>query len=226
MKRLSFVCARSYKTYKQSHAHVQTTLNTQTALLVRRPAAHRLPMQIRGQGCMRTMPKAQAGEVNKDDQGFPFCCCCQIFVAYACVLGIHVRFSLCMVCYHRDKRITMIFVVTPGMGFVFPIFIISAIVNRIIYRVQLVPMCDYTYFISLFSCFCYVLVYGIVSDESCHGGGAAAAVDFYTLSHCALFQILLQRMQSGSVTPRMVCVCVCVCVCCPRSCCGEYNQGQ
>lgn len=37
-------------------------------------------------------------------------------------------------------------------GLIFPIFVISAIINRILYRIQLVPMKDYTYFISQFSC--------------------------------------------------------------------------
>ena len=49
-----------------------------------------------------------------------------------------------------------------GVAFVFPIFIISAIINRIMYRVQLVPMRDYTYFLSQFSCCCYVIVYGLI----------------------------------------------------------------
>ena len=42
---------------------------------------------------------------------------------------------------------------------VLPIFVVSAIVNRLIYRVQLVPMKEYTYFISQFTCICYVLTY-------------------------------------------------------------------
>ena len=45
-----------------------------------------------------------------------------------------------------------------GVGLVFPIFVVSAIVNRIIYKIQLVPMRDYTYFLSQFSCCCYVIV--------------------------------------------------------------------
>ena len=60
---------------------------------------------------------------------------------------------------------------------IFPIFIGAAIVNRVLYRIQLVPMRDYTYFISQFSCCCYVLIYGA---------------------------ILVSRIRSGAVTPQML----------------------
>ena len=61
-------------------------------------------------------------------------------------------------------------VATGGFGLVFPIFVISAIVNRILYRIQLVPMRDYTYFISQFSCCCYVLIYGAILARRVHKG--------------------------------------------------------
>ena len=60
---------------------------------------------------------------------------------------------------------------------IFPIFIGAAIVNRVLYRIQLVPMRDYTYFISQFSCCCYVLIYGAT---------------------------LVSRIRSGAVTPQML----------------------
>ena len=73
---------------------------------------------------------------------------------------------------------------------VFPLFIISAIFNRILYRVQLVPMRDFTYFLSQFSCCCYVLVYGIILARRIRSGAVSSEMLTYARNNAAVFGVI------------------------------------
>ena len=74
-----------------------------------------------------------------------------------------------------------------GAGLVFPIFIISAVVNRIIYKMQLVPMRDFTYFLSQFSCCCYVIVYGIILNNRIRSGVVTKPMLAYARDNVRVF---------------------------------------
>eukprot|EP00802_Teleaulax_amphioxeia_P005929 Tamp_05933.p1 GENE.Tamp_05933~~Tamp_05933.p1 ORF type:complete len:568 (-),score=67.94 Tamp_05933:1136-2665(-) len=77
-----------------------------------------------------------------------------------------------------------------GVGLVFPIFVVSAIVNRIIYKIQLVPMRDYTYFLSQFSCCCYVIVYGIILLSRIRSGIVTQPMLSYARDNVKVFAVI------------------------------------
>lgn len=77
-------------------------------------------------------------------------------------LQVKVSVSLTNDARVESRKLTVLSLLSGNVGLVFPVFVISAIINRILYRIQLVPMRDYTYFISQFSCVCYVVIYGII----------------------------------------------------------------
>jgi len=74
-----------------------------------------------------------------------------------------------------------------GARLVFPIFIISAVVNRIIYKMQLVPMRDFTYFLLQFSCCCYVIVYGIILNNRIRSGVVTKPMLAYARDNVRVF---------------------------------------
>jgi hypothetical protein len=112
-----------------------------------------------------------------------------------------------------------------GAGLVFPIFIISAIVNRIIYKMQLVPMRDFTYFLSQFSCCCYVIVYGILLLKRMRSGVVTKPMLAYARDNVRVFAAIgtlealtfLLALYSAARIPGgligVVCMYVCIYVC-------------